>query len=60
MWIVLLKNKVRHSAWLTKGQAVHQLEVLRDAGVIKLYNQPLKAFITFDDTVSCEDGHYYV
>lgn len=52
MWIVYVNGK-RHSAWLNQADAVHQVHVLRDHGYKGLD-------YCYDDTTSCEDGHYYV
>lgn len=59
MWIVKLSKHKRHSAWLTVGEALNQVRVLRDAGLLKRRGSPSR-FIEFDVTVQCENGHYYV
>jgi hypothetical protein len=53
MFIVILSNGVRHSAWDKRNEAAKQLAVLREYG----YKNPR---IEFDDTVNCENGHYYI
>jgi len=61
MWIVKFGNNTRHSAWSSKNEAKHQVEVLINHGMIKISRYTLLTdFIEFDDTVSCENGHYYV
>ena len=62
MWIVKFGDNRRHSAWRSKKEARHQAEVLEQNGYIKpdRRNQTLADFVEFDETVSCENGHYYV
>ena len=63
MWIVKLGDNTRHSAWNTKKEALHQAEVLENYGYIRpdrRQSNGLADFLERDDTVSCENGHYYV
>ena len=63
MWIVKFGDNRRHSAWNSKQEALHQAEVLEQHGYIKPYRRHARAFanfIEYDETVSCENGHYYV
>ena len=53
MWIVYTRETGKHSAWTTKAGARKQVEVLRDHGYRDAYTEK-------DETVSCENGHYYV
>jgi hypothetical protein len=53
MYIVLLPDNTRHSAWDDAYQAVEQIRVLWNEG----YNG---CSISYDETVRCENGHYYV
>ena len=53
MYIVILKNGVRHSAWSSMVEAKNQVAVLKDYGYKHIR-------IEFDETVVCESGHYYV
>jgi len=57
MWIVKLGDNSRHSAWDSKKEALQQAKVLKNYGCIK---GDLGNFVEYDDTVSCENGHYYV
>lgn len=59
MWIVLLDDNTRHSAWLSRRSAVHQFEVVQDHGMASR-SSTAGDNVVFDATVSCEDGHYYV
>ena len=59
MWIVFYADKTRHSAWLSKSEALKQALVLKNSGYYKA-NQPISDFVEFDETVSCENGHYFV
>ena len=52
MWIVYI-GKVRHSAWQGSASALHQKTVLEDNGYKYIT-------IKYDETVSTENGHYYV
>jgi len=61
MWIVILGDNTRHSAWDSKQEAIKQVKVLQDYGYIKPTKEsPIKSFIEYDKTVDCENGHYYV
>ena len=63
MCIVKMDGEIRHSAWNNKREALHQAEVLWQNGYIYLdpvWNTKLDDFIEFDETISCENGHYYV
>jgi hypothetical protein len=63
MWIVKLSDNTRHSAWNSKREALHQAEVLEQHGYIKVerwWGGTLADFIEYDETVTCENGHYYV
>lgn len=53
MWIVLFADNTRHSAWTTQQNALHQQNVLKNAGYPDIY-------IRFDPTTQCENGYYYV
>ena len=57
MWIVKINDYQRHSAWNSKKEAIKQFEVLVDYGYLKGESED---FIEFDETVNCENGHYYV
>lgn len=61
MWIVKLVDNNRHSAWLSKNDALHQVEVLKEYGYYRFIDEEdLVNFVELDETVVCEDGHYYV
>jgi predicted secreted protein len=62
MWIVKLGDNTRHSAWRSRMEALIQAEALEDRGYIKPSSdaQTLDEFVEYDETVSCENGHYYV
>ena len=53
MWIVLLCDGTRHSAWRSRREALHQARTLLEYGYKR--NR-----IELDETVSCGNGHYYV
>ena len=53
MWIVVLNDDTRHSAWRSRQEAKHQVKTLLECGYKR--NR-----IELDETVSCENGHYYV
>lgn len=53
MWIVIINETVRHSAWTNFQDATSQMRVLKDSGYKSVC-------IRRDQTVSCENGHYYV
>jgi len=57
MWIVKINDYQRHSAWNSKKEAIKQFEVLKNYGYLK---GNWEDFIEFDETVNCENGHYYV
>ena len=57
MWIVLLGDDTRHSAWSSKSEALHQAEVLYENGYI---GSNTRDFVIYDRTVQCKNGHYYV
>lgn len=52
---IVWNGKERHSAWETKSEAMEQVRVLIEYG----YREG-KLFIKYDETVRCENGHYYV
>jgi hypothetical protein len=52
MWIVFI-GKEKHSAWFSRFEATHQKKVLEVHGYKKVT-------ITCDNTVNCENGHYYI
>ena len=58
MWIVKFANNSRHSAWDTRKKALYQVEILKQFGYRGL--TPPANFVEYDETVTCEDGHYYV
>lgn len=58
MWIVKFFNGKRHSAWASKKDALAQAWVLSENGYEM--RAPLRENIEFDETVRCENGHYYV
>jgi len=58
MWIVIFGDKTRHSAWNSRKEAIEQVKVLADNRIIKPI--VLSDFVYYDDTVTCENGHYYV
>lgn len=61
MWIVKFNDNTRHSAWNTKKKALNQIRVLKEHGLITMrFWQTAEDFTEFDETVHCEDGHYYV
>ena len=63
MWIVKLGDNTRHSAWNSKKEALHQAEVLEQHGYIqpdRYRSGKIEDFVEYDDTVQCENGHYYV
>jgi len=53
MYIVIVPNGLRHSAWMSANEAANQARVLREHGYKRVR-------IEYDSTVSCENGHYYV
>jgi hypothetical protein len=53
MYIVYLKNNKKHSAWSTKEAAQHQVQVLEGYGYKGAYYE-------YDETIICDNGHYYV
>ena len=61
MWIVHFWNGQRHSAWNTKKEALHQAETLIYKGISGNRHRidPVD-LISYDETVCCENGHYYV
>jgi hypothetical protein len=61
MWIVKLEHNLRHSAWRSRQEAMHQAEVLASCGYMPFnWRKRVSAFIEHDATVQCENGHYYV
>ena len=52
MNIVKINGK-KHSAWNTRAEADKQKAVLRDVGYRHISSE-------YDETVQCENGHYYV
>lgn len=63
MWIVIFGDNIRHSAWSTRREAIQQVRVLAENGYIRLdHRSPndIARFVSYDATVSCENGHYYV
>ena len=61
MWIVKFGDNTRHSAWHSEQEARQQVLVLSYYGLIKLGRGcPLGHFVEYDETVVCENGHYYV
>lgn len=57
MFVVYLPNNKKHSAWNTRSEAKHQVETLINNGYGTKWSKP---FYEFDETVDCENGHYYV
>lgn len=59
MWIVKFGDNTRHSAWKLKKDALEQVRVLMEHGMLSRHTAP-ERFIENDPTVHCRDGHYYV
>lgn len=63
MWIVLLEDNTRHSAWMSKAAALTQVDVLRANGYYRDRHAPpdyRQSRVLFDATTRCDDGFYYV
>ena len=60
MWIVTLPNGTRHSAWNSKREAKRQADVCYEHGMGRDNGRRLEITVEYDDTVHCENGHYYV
>ena len=61
MFIAMLEENEKHSAWDTFEEAQHQVEVLRENGYYQhIMDFHSADFVEQDDTVSCENGHYYI
>lgn len=54
MFIVWNGNE-KHSAWYSKKEAQEQVETL-----IRYGYREGRLYIKFDETVQCENGHYYI
>ena len=61
MWIVHFWNGQSHSAWNTEKEALRQAETLIDKGIAGNRHRINPAdLVHYDETVCCENGHYYV
>lgn len=53
-YIVFISDRIKHSAWTSKQEAIHQLNVLREHG----YRKHELRIEQIDHTY--ENGHYFV
>lgn len=61
MWIVTMKDNTRHSAWNSRRLALKQAKVLESYGYcVKRGKFGVRDAVSYDATVSCENGHYLV
>jgi hypothetical protein len=60
MYIVILPDGTRHSAWETRQQAGQQVKGLLEAGYFRATrNKVPPGTVVFDRAVQAENGHYY-